>query len=59
MTNQWRIHNGLYYKYAIKAKELVSKFPNIKFNWIPRELNTEADELSKSELIKRNIVIIN
>ena len=29
-----------------RAIQLVVKFKNIKFEWIPREYNTEADELS-------------
>ena len=29
----------------------------IKFDWIPREMNLEADELSKKELLKRCIEV--
>lgn len=58
MNGQWAIKEGAYRKYAIRCRELLSKFnkkPTIF--WIKREQNVEADELSKSTLAKNNIEI--
>jgi len=43
--------NNLKPLYA-EAQDLVSQFKKIKFYWIPREENTEADELSKDAIQK-------
>ena len=47
--------NGIYsvrspriYPLYKKAMELKSSFPSIEFEWIPREMNEEADRLSKA-----------
>lgn len=55
MKGSWNINNGNYKSFAILAKRLIEKIPNIEFKWIPRELNTEADEMSKQELLKIGI----
>jgi len=49
MSGTWRIKKGLYKNIAKQTKELVKKFSNIEFSWIPREQNTEADSLSRPE----------
>jgi len=42
---------GLYYPYYQRARELIRQLGNnFHFEWIPREQNTEADELSKQAL---------
>lgn len=51
MTNQWRIKEGRYYEDAVKTKKLLRYLKdeqklNFTFKWIPRDMNTEADELS-------------
>ena len=51
----WRIIKGFYKPVALEAKELLSIFTNIRGQWIPREENYLADELSKAELIKRGV----
>lgn len=56
MSGNWGIKSGLYYDHAIKAAELVALFPEIKFQWIPREKNTKADDLSKAALESVGIV---
>ena len=53
--HKWRMLGGFYLPVALKAKELLKKFPNLKMEWIPREENTLADELSKAELIRAGI----
>ncbi len=51
MTGQWRVNGGLYYPYYQKAKELLGK-EIVEFQWIPREQNVEADQLSMAALEK-------
>lgn len=53
MKGWWRIKNGLYVSSARRCKELKNEIENdigkiLDFNWIPRELNQVADDLSKS-----------
>jgi ribonuclease HI len=52
MRHIWRAKKGLYYPYYQQAvailKELGQK--QFRFMWIPREDNTEADELSKQAI---------
>ena len=58
MNNQWRIKKGLYKKYALKAKNILSSLKsknNIIIKWISRDYNYLADELSKHELINHKI----
>lgn len=47
MNGKWKCHGGLYAEKYYEAKKILNKFKNIKFVWIPRELNKEADKLSK------------
>lgn len=55
MKGNWRIKKGAYVEYAKKAKELISKFTQISVDWIPRENNQLADDLSKGVMIDRGI----
>ena len=50
MFGRWNIKSGIYVPYALKAKELRQSFSNLSGQWIKRELNTVADELSKRPL---------
>lgn len=56
MQGKWGIKAGLYFEYAIRAKLMITDFHKIKFTWIPRELNSIADELSRRELMKVKII---
>lgn len=47
MSGIWNAKGGMYYPYYRKAAELAEKFSNIRFRWIPREKNEEADGLSR------------
>lgn len=48
MNGWWRIKSGLYKEYALTCQGLIKNyFKNIRFQWIPREQNEEADKLSK------------
>jgi len=46
MEGRWRFKKGAYSEKYLEAKDLAGKFSNLKFRWIPREKNTEADELT-------------
>ncbi len=52
LAGRWKAKGGLYYPYYKEAMLLVREFPDIQFIWIPRELNSRADELSKRPLIE-------
>jgi len=57
LTGTFKINTGYYVSLAWEAKELLKQFSNIKFEWIVREKNVYADNLSKEELKKHNIQI--
>lgn len=46
----WRIINGIYVQQARTAKNKMKRFSNIRGQWIPRDRNDIADELSKRHL---------
>ncbi len=50
MKGLWRMKQGLYLQYAKEAKSKLGKFTNLSINWIPREKNSIADDLSKTNL---------
>src|SRR5438128_5082748 len=47
MKGEWKFHKGLYAQKFTDAKALVTEFDRVKFRWIPREENREADALSR------------
>lgn len=55
MDGKWRAKKGLYIPFYKRALAVRKNFKKLHFEWIPREENGEADELSKGELIKRKI----
>lgn len=55
MTGKWKIKAGRYKEYALKAKAALfelCKNNTVWIEWIPREENWFADDLSKMELNK-------
>ncbi len=52
---KWAMNKGLYIPIAMRCREGLKRFSNITFEWIPREENYLADELSKSVLKKMNV----
>lgn len=48
MSGEWKAHQGEYMAYFLKARELAKQFPTVKFLWVPREENEEADCLSRA-----------
>lgn len=55
MAGAWKVgkkaynnpHEGSYVEKFLEARELARKFAKLRFEWIPREQNMEADELSR------------
>ncbi len=50
MFGTWRIKQGFYVPLAHECRQLLEHFPKTVGEWIPRERNTFADELSKKKL---------
>lgn len=53
---KWKIKEGRYVPYANRCKEKLAKFVNVTCEWIPRDQNFHADELSKKQLKQHGIV---
>ena len=53
MFGTWKIKKGIYKNLAIETKSLLKCFTDINGSWIPREQNSEADELSKKSMGNR------
>lgn len=47
MNGDWGCNGGMYVNKYHEALHLSKSFRNLRFEWIPREKNTEADSLSK------------
>ena len=47
MKGEWKFHKGLYAQKYKDATALATQFDRVKFRWIPREENKEADALSR------------
>ncbi len=55
MAGRWKVSKkayrnkaeGKYVDRFLDAKELARKFRKMSFEWVPRELNSQADELSR------------
>ena len=47
MKGEWKFHKGLHAQKYRDAKALATQFDRVKFRWIPREENKEADALSR------------
>ena len=57
MNNDWRIKEGMYKYDAIDAMNKlreIKKYNKVRLEWIPREENTDADELSNEGIKKIN-----
>ncbi len=47
MSKGWKVKGGAYLKKLHEVKELLREFEDVKFEWIPRETNEEADLLTR------------
>ncbi len=50
MSGKWRIRDGLYTGFAIKAKSLAKEFSDLIFEWVSRDKNTICDTLATEAL---------
>ena len=58
MNGEWRIKDGSYTTFAQRCSEKLSKFEKVPvIQWIGRDLNTEADALSKGQLNKNGVQV--
>lgn len=56
MNGQWRMKFGMYKETALRCKRLIEEIDKeFIFQWIPREINQLADDLSKEQLINHNV----
>jgi ribonuclease HI len=46
MNGEYKANQGFYLEKFLRAKNIVHDFPHIKFVWIPREQNDDADRLT-------------
>ncbi len=47
MNGKWKVRKGLYVAKHREARSLIASFGNVGFQWVPREMNTEADALCR------------
>lgn len=47
MTGEWAVKGGIYLEKLKEARDLLNAFGSIRFEWIPREQNQEADLLTR------------
>ena len=55
MFGSWRIKFGYYVPIAKTCKAMIKQFPYLTGEWIPREENFLADELSKAQLKRAGV----
>ncbi len=48
MQGKWKVKGGLFFTAYKESKQLTQRFPNLRFNWIQREENEEADILARN-----------
>ncbi len=53
MQAKWKVKSENLVSLYKEAREIVNKFRNVSFTWIPREKNCRADELSNNGLLLR------
>jgi ribonuclease HI len=47
MNGKWKVRKGLYVSKHKEARSLIASLENLEFQWVPREMNTEADALCR------------
>ena len=52
MSEGWKVKGGMYVGKMKEARDLMREFGSIKFEWVPREQNEEADLLTRVEYEK-------
>jgi ribonuclease HI len=46
MKGEWKVKDPALGRLFAKARELAFRFPSLRFEWVPRERNTDADALT-------------
>ena len=52
MSEGWKIKGGMYVGRVKEVRDLMKGFGSIRFEWVPRERNQEADLLTRVEYEK-------
>jgi ribonuclease HI len=47
MSEGWKVKGGMYVEKLKEVRDLIKEFGSIRFEWIPREQNQEADLLTR------------
>ena len=47
MSEGWKVKGGMYLEKLREAREALKEFGSVRFEWIPREQNQEADLLTR------------
>jgi len=47
LSSGWKVKGGMYVEKLKAVKELLREFGSVRFEWIPREQNQEADLLTR------------
>lgn len=47
MSEGWKVKGGMYVEKLKEARDLMKEFGSVRFEWIPREQNQEADLLTR------------
>jgi ribonuclease HI len=47
MSGGWKVKGGMYVGKLKEARDLMKEFGSIRFEWVPREQNQEADLLTR------------
>ena len=47
MSEGWKVKGGMYIEKLKEVRDLTKEFGSIRFEWIPREQNSEADLLTR------------
>lgn len=47
MSEGWKVKGGMYVEKLKEARDLVKELGSVRFEWIPREQNQEADLLTR------------
>ncbi len=47
LSEGWKVKGGMYVEKLKEVRELMKEFGSLRFEWIPREQNSEADLLTR------------
>ena len=47
MSKGWKAKGGMYMEKLKEVRDLMKEFGSVRFEWIPREQNSEADLLTR------------